>query len=103
LREVGGNAHAIPLAVNGRRFARRGVPFGLFERSGEPHPLLQANAYAMIGRRAAAAGIATKLGNHSFRPTGITAYFENGGALEKAAAMATRHGQRSFTIAVATR
>jgi hypothetical protein len=29
--------------------------------------------YAMIRRRAAAAGIATKLGNHSFRATGITA------------------------------
>src|SRR5260221_12207698 len=34
--------------------------------------LPQANAYAMIGRRAAGAGIATKVGNHSFRPTGIT-------------------------------
>ena len=32
--------------------------------------LPQANAYAMIRRRAAAAGIATKLGNHSFRATG---------------------------------
>ena len=47
--------------------------------------LPQANAYAMIGRRAAAAGIATKLGNHSFRATGITAYLKNGGTLEKAA------------------
>jgi hypothetical protein len=28
--------------------------------------LPQANAYAMIRRRAAAAGIATSLGNHSF-------------------------------------
>jgi hypothetical protein len=28
-----------------------------------------ANAYAMIGRRAAAAGIATRLGNHRFRAT----------------------------------
>ena len=46
--------------------------------------LPQANAYAMIGRRAAAA----KLGNHSFRATGITAYLKNGGTLEKAAAMA---------------
>jgi hypothetical protein len=27
-------------------------------------------------------GIATKLGNHSFRATGITAYLGNGGALE---------------------
>jgi hypothetical protein len=26
----------------------------------------------MIGRRTAAAGIVTKLGNHSFRATGIT-------------------------------
>jgi hypothetical protein len=39
-------------------------------------PLPQANAYAMIGRRAAAAGIETKLGNHSFRATGITAYLK---------------------------
>jgi len=50
--------------------------------------LPQANAYAMIGRRAAAAGIATKLGNHSFRATGITAYLKNAGTLEKPAAMA---------------
>src|SRR5258705_7613083 len=38
--------------------------------------LPQANGYAMIGRRAAAAGIATKLGNHSFRATGIAAYLQ---------------------------
>ena len=29
-----------------------------------------------------------KLGKHSFRATGITAYLKNGGTLEKAAAMA---------------
>jgi integrase/recombinase XerC len=45
--------------------------------------LPQANAYAMIGRRAAGAGIATRLGNHSFRATGITAYLKNGGTLER--------------------
>jgi hypothetical protein len=43
--------------------------------------LPQANAYAMIGRRAGAAGIKTKLGNHSFWATGITAYLKNGGTL----------------------
>jgi integrase len=57
--------------------------------------LPQANAYAMIRRRAAAAGIATKLGNHSFRATGITAYLKNGGTLEKAAAMANRASTRT--------
>jgi site-specific recombinase XerD len=49
--------------------------------------LPQANAYAMVNRRALAAGIKTKIGNHS-RATGITAYLKNGGTLEKAAAMA---------------
>jgi integrase/recombinase XerC len=57
--------------------------------------LPQANAYAMIRRRAAAAGIATKLGNHSFRATGITAYLKNGGTLEKAAAMANHAATRT--------
>jgi integrase len=51
-------------------------------------PLPQANADAMIARRARAAGIKTKIGNHSFRATGITAYLKNGGTLEKAASMA---------------
>jgi hypothetical protein len=30
----------------------------------------------MVRRRAAAAGIATKIGNHMFRATGITAYLK---------------------------
>ena len=57
--------------------------------------LPQANAHAMIRRCAAAAGIETKLGNHSFRATGITAYLKNGGTLEKAAAMANHASTRT--------
>ncbi len=34
--------------------------------------MTQADAYRMIRRRAAQAGIATRIGNHSFRATGIT-------------------------------
>ena len=60
--------------------------------------LPQANAYAMIGRRAAEAGIATKLGNHSFRATGIIAYLKNGGTLEKAAAMANHASTRTTQL-----
>src|SRR6267154_1096501 len=60
--------------------------------------LPQANAYAMIGRRAAVAGIATKLGNHSFRATGITAYLKNGGTLEKAAAMVNHASTRTTQL-----
>ena len=61
-------------------------------------PLPQANAYAMIGRRAAVAGIKTKIGNHTFRATGITAYLKNGGALETAAAMANHSSTRTTQL-----
>ena len=60
--------------------------------------LPQANAYAMIGRRAAAAGIETKIGNHTFRATGITAYLKNGGQLETAAAMANHSSTRTTQL-----
>ena len=61
-------------------------------------PLPQANAYAMIGRRADAVGIETKVGNHSFRATGITAYLKNGGTLENAAAMANHASTRTTQL-----
>ena len=50
----------------------------------------------MIQRRAKAADLATKIGNHTFRATGITAYLKNGGTLENAAAMAN-HGSTRTT------
>jgi integrase len=49
----------------------------------------------MIGRRAGAAGTDSKLRNHSFRATGITAYLKNGVMLEKAAAMANHASTRT--------
>lgn len=60
--------------------------------------LPQANAHAMIRRRAAAAGIKTPIGNHSFRATGITAYLKNGGTLEKAAALANHASTRTTQL-----
>jgi site-specific recombinase XerD len=59
------------------------------------HPMSQADAYRMIRRRAAAAGIATKIGNHSFRATGITEYLRNGGKLEVAQQMANHESSRT--------
>jgi len=61
-------------------------------------PLPQANAYAMIRRRAASAGIETKIGNHTFRATGITAYLKNGGTLERAAQMANHASTRTTQL-----
>ena len=52
----------------------------------------------MIRRRAGAADIETKIGNHTFRATGITAYLKNGGTLEKAAAMANHASTRTTQL-----
>lgn len=60
--------------------------------------LPSANAYAMVRRRAKAAGIATRIGNHTFRATGITAYLKNGGTLERAAAIANHASTRTTQL-----
>jgi hypothetical protein len=61
-------------------------------------PLPQRNAYEMIRRRAGGADIATKIGNHTFRATGITAYLKNGGTLERAAIMANHASTRTTQL-----
>jgi site-specific recombinase XerD len=113
LREKGGKPHAMPCHHNlesyltayiegadlgqdpkGPLFRTIGRGTGQLSRT----PLHQANAYAMVARRAAAVGIATKLGNHSFRATGITAYLKNGGTLEKAAQMANHASTRTTQL-----
>ena len=113
LKEKGGKAHAMPCHHNLETYLHEYIagagleadPKGpLFRTIGRGTaaltrmPLAQANAYAMIGRRATAAGIRTKIGNHSFRATGITAYLKNGGTLEKAAAMANHASTRTTQL-----
>jgi integrase len=58
-------------------------------------PMGQADAYRMIRRRATEARIATKIGNHSFRATGITEYLRNGGRREIAQQMANHESART--------
>ena len=57
--------------------------------------MAQGEVYQMIRRRAAAAGIATKISCHSFRATGITVYLQNGGKLEVAQQMAGHESART--------
>jgi len=113
LREKGGKRHEMPCHhtldeylhayIDGCGLA--GDPKGpLFRTIGRGTgqltrtPLPQANAFAMVHRRAAAAGIGTKIGNHTFRATGITAYLKNGGTLENAAAMANHASTRTTQL-----
>ena len=61
-------------------------------------PMSQPDAWRMIRRRAAAAGIAEAIGCHTFRATGITAYLANGGALEHAQEMAAHESPRTTKL-----
>lgn len=49
-------------------------------------------------RRAVAAGIEAPIGNHTFRGTGITAYIENEGTLERAQQMAAHESPRTTKL-----
>lgn len=110
LHEKGGKRHEMPCHHNLDEYLHAYIdgsrlcvePKGwLFRtaagRKGElsANPMTQPDAYRMIRRRAAAAGIQTRIGNHSFRATGITEYLKNGGKLEVAQAMANHESART--------
>jgi len=56
------------------------------------------DAWRMIQRRAADLGTRVKIGCHTFRATGITAYLEAGGTLENAPAMAAHESPRTTKL-----
>jgi len=58
----------------------------------------QQDAYRMILRRAAVAGIKTRIGNHNFRPTAITAYLKNSGKVEVAQHIANHESPRTTKL-----
>jgi site-specific recombinase XerD len=56
------------------------------------------DAWRMIQRRAEGLGFRVKIGCHTFRATGITAYLDNGGTLENAQAMAAHESPRTTKL-----
>ena len=113
LHEKGGKQHAMPCHHNleiylheyidgaGLATEPKTLLFQTYSRAtgqltGTPLP--QANAYAMIQRRAKSGGITTRVGNHTFRATGVTAYLKNGGTLERAAQMANHASTRTTQL-----
>jgi integrase len=56
------------------------------------------DAWRMIQRRSAELGTRVKIGCHTFRATGITAYLEAGGTLENAQAMAAHESPRTTKL-----
>src|SRR3954454_15198571 len=61
-------------------------------------PMHRIDVWRMIRRRVADAGMSVKIGCHTFRATGITAYLEAGGTLENAQAMAAHESPRTTKL-----
>ena len=109
LHEKGGKEHEMPCHGNLEAWLRAyidgaslvGGKTYLFRsaagRTGglSANPMGQGDVFRMVGRRAAAAGIRTRIGCHSFRATGITEYLRNGGRLEVAQQMANHESART--------
>lgn len=118
LHEKGGKYHEMPchhtleaylaeyveaagLSVNAKAplfqaVRRRPYGRGVAELSGEAFSRI--DAWKMVQRRAQDAGMKTDVCNHTFRGTGITAYLENGGTLEKARQMAAHASTRTTQL-----
>jgi len=110
LHEKGGKRHEMPCHHNLEAYLHAYMEVAGADADGEgplfctarkragqltDRAMIQRDAHAMIRRRATAAGIQTKIGNHSFRATGITEYLKNGGKLEIAQQMAKHESART--------
>ena len=112
LHEKGGKDHAVPVHHTAEEYldaylAAAGI-------GGEPHtPLFltlgrrrtltadrldRHEALAMVKRRCRQAGLGDGYGCHTFRATGITAYLNNGGTVEKAQAIAAHESPRTTKL-----
>jgi site-specific recombinase XerD len=113
LHEKGGKQHAMPCHHNLEAYLHEYIDgaglasepkaflFQTYSRATGQltgNSLPQANAYAMIQRRAKSGGVTTRVGNHTFRATGVTAYLKNGGTLERAAQMANHASTRTTQL-----
>ena len=113
LHEKGGKEHEVPCHHNLERFLDAYIAAaGIADKPDAPlfqtavgrtghltgKPLWQQDAYRMIQRRAKVAGIKTRIGNHTFRATGITAYLKNSGTLETAQHIANHESPRTTKL-----
>jgi integrase/recombinase XerD len=113
LHEKGGKFHELPAHHNAETYldayieaagiaGERKAP--LFRSAGgrtgklTDEPLDRRNAWDMVKRRARAAGVSERICNHTFRATGITAYLEAGGTIEKAQQIAAHESPKTTKL-----
>jgi integrase/recombinase XerD len=112
LHEKGGKVHPVPCHHNAEAYLdayldaagiRGEKKLPLF-RSVDKHrqltenPMTRGDVLRMVKRRALEAGLPSSTCCHTFRATGITAYLENGGTLENAAAIAAHESPRTTKL-----
>jgi site-specific recombinase XerD len=113
LHEKGGKRHEMPAHHNLEAYLdayidaagiREGKKTPLFRSAAGRHGGLTAtamnrvDAWRMIQRRKADLGMKGRIGCHTFRATGITAYLGAGGTLENAQAMAAHESPRTTKL-----
>jgi site-specific recombinase XerD len=111
LHEKGGKEHVMPCHHSLEHYLDEYIRIGRLEAT--PAALLfqsstsytltgrglgQPDVWRMLRRRAAAAGIKTLIGAHTFRASGITVYLQNGGTLERAQMMAAHESPRTTSL-----
>ena len=113
LHEKGGKRHDVPahhkaeeymdhyLGAAGIPRDKKGFLFRSIDKTRRQlteNPLSRVDVLRMIKRRAMAAGLPYSICCHSWRATGITAYLENGGVIEKAQQIAAHESPRTTKL-----
>ena len=113
LHEKGGKRHEMPAHHNLEAYLDAFIEAAGIRDEGKSHLFRSASgrtgtltatamnrvdAWRMIQRRAERLGFRVKIGCHTFRATGITAYLEAGGTLENAQAMAAHESPRTTKL-----
>jgi site-specific recombinase XerD len=113
LHEKGGKFHEVPVHHNAEEYLDEYInAAGIITEKTAPifrtakgktqtlttNRMSRHDAFYMIRRRAADAGITAPIGCHTFRATGITAYLENGGTIEHAQTIAAHESPRTTKL-----
>jgi integrase/recombinase XerD len=113
LHEKGGKRHDVPahhkaeeymdayLDAAGIRSDRKEFLFRSIDKTRRGltnNPMSRVDVLRMIKRRALAIGLPYGICCHSWRATGITAYLENGGVIEKAQAIAAHESPKTTKL-----
>jgi integrase/recombinase XerD len=114
LHEKGGKFHEVPAHHTAEEYVDAYVAAAEIEVKEKKSPLFRSatgrtgelgeirmhrtDLLRMIKRRSAAAGLSSTTCCHTFRATGITAYLENGGTVEKAQAIAAHESPRTTKL-----